>query len=159
MSAGIFPGTFDPVTEGHLDIIRRSRKVVDRIVVGVAAGHHKNPMFSLEEREQLIRDCVRGMDGVSVVTFDGLLVDLAKEQNANVIVRGLRFISDFEYEFQLALMNRRLDPELETLFFMPSAKYSYLNSSVIKEVVRLGGSVEGLVPDQVFRAMKEKVSS
>jgi pantetheine-phosphate adenylyltransferase len=157
MHAGIFPGTFDPVTEGHIDIIHRSRKVLDRVVVAVAAGHHKETLFGLEERRALIEEAMAGVEGVEVVTFDGLLVDLAEELGAGVIIRGLRFVSDFEYEFQLALMNRRLNREVETLFFMPSARFSYLNSSVIKEVVRLGGDVSGLVPEPVLRAMKEKI--
>ncbi len=156
---GIFPGTFDPVTEGHLDIIQRARKVLDRVVVAVARGHHKSTLLDLETRMGLIRDCVSGMPEVSVVGFDGLLVELAREHDATAIVRGIRFVSDFEYEFQLALMNRRLDRELETLFFMPSARFSYLNSSVIKEVVRLGGDVSGLVPDAVIRTLKERFSS
>jgi pantetheine-phosphate adenylyltransferase len=156
MRSGIFPGTFDPVTEGHLDLVHRARKVLDRVVVGVARAHHKDTLFSADERLALVKECTAGIDGVEVVLFDGLLVDLAREQDAGVIVRGLRFISDFEFEFQLALMNRRLDRELETLFFMPSARFSYLNSSVIKEVSRLGGDVSGLVPDRVVGALRRK---
>lgn len=156
MRTGIFPGTFDPVTEGHIDIVVRARKLLDRVVVAVAKGHHKSTLLSLDERMGLFRECVKDLDGVTVVGFDGLLVEFAREHQAHAIVRGIRFVSDFEYEFQLALMNRRLDPELETLFFTPSAKYSYLNSSVIKEVARLGGDVSGLVPDPVLRALKEK---
>ena len=156
MRSGIFPGTFDPVTEGHLDLVHRARKVLDRVVVGVAQAHHKSTLFSADERLALVKECTADIDGVEVVLFDGLLVDLAREQDASVIIRGLRFISDFEFEFQLALMNRRLDRELETLFFMPSARFSYLNSSVIKEVSRLGGDVSGLVPDRVVAALREK---
>jgi len=156
MRSGVFPGTFDPVTEGHLDLIHRSRKVLDRVVIGVAEAHHKDTLFDLEERKRLIESSVGNLDGVQIVTFRGLLVDFVLEQNAEVIIRGLRFVSDFEYEFQLALMNRRLKPELETLFFMPSAKYSYLNSSVIKEVARLGGDVSGLVPPAVVEAMRKR---
>jgi len=157
MRTGIFPGSFDPVTLGHVDIIRRSLKVLDRVVVAVAEGHHKDPLFTVAERVDLLRGSLAEVDRVEVVSFGGLLVNLVRQQQARVIVRGLRFISDFEYEFQLALMNRRLDPEIETLFFMPSAKYSYLNSSVIKEVVRLGGDVTGLVPDEVQQVMKRKL--
>jgi len=156
MRTGIFPGTFDPVTEGHVDIISRSLKVLDRVVVAVARAYHKDTLFSVEERLELVTRTLAGMDGVEVTTFDGLLIDFAKGLGASAIIRGLRFISDFEYEFQLALMNRRLDPQVETLFFMPSAKFSYLNSSVIKEVARLGGDVSGLVPEPVIQAMKEK---
>jgi pantetheine-phosphate adenylyltransferase len=157
MRTGIFPGTFDPVTEGHLDIVRRAVKVLDRLVVAVAEAYHKDTVFSAAERQDLVRKSVEGLPGVEVVAFDGLLVDLAKAQKAIVIVRGMRFVTDFEYELQLALMNRRLDAELETLFFIPSEKYSYLNSSVIKEVVRLGGDVSQLVPEPALAALKRKL--
>ena len=156
MRTGIFPGTFDPVTAGHLDIVTRARKVLDRLVVAVAAGYHKETLFTVEERKDLIRKSLTGVDGIEVVTFDGLLVDLARTYQASAIVRGMRFVTDFEYEFHLALMNRRLDPELETLFFIPSEAYSFLNSSVIKEVVRLGGDVSQLVPEPVVQAMRKK---
>jgi len=159
MRIGIFPGTFDPVTAGHLDIVTRARKVFDQVVVGVARSYHKETLFSVEERKDLMRRSLDGIDGVEVVTFDGLLVDLARKHQASAIVRGMRFVTDFEYEFQLALMNRRLDSEIETLFFIPSEKYSYLNSSVIKEVVRLGGDVSELVPAPALEAMKEKLAS
>lgn len=158
MRIGIFPGTFDPVTEGHLDIVTRAHKVLDRLVVAVARSYQKDTLFTVEERQDLIREAIgerQGLD-VQVVAFDGLLVDLAREHGASAIVRGMRFVTDFEYEFQLALMNRRLDSELETLFFIPSEKYSYLNSSVIKEVVRLGGDVSQLVPRPALLAMKKK---
>lgn len=158
MRIGIFPGTFDPVTEGHLDIVTRAHKVLDRLVVAVARSYQKDTLFTVEERQDLIRQAIaerQGLD-VQVVAFDGLLVDLAREHGASAIVRGMRFVTDFEYEFQLALMNRRLDSELETLFFIPSEKYSYLNSSVIKEVVRLGGDVSQLVPRSALLAMKKK---
>jgi pantetheine-phosphate adenylyltransferase len=157
MRTGIFPGTFDPVTEGHLDILTRALKVLDRVVMGVAQAYHKETLFTLEERKDLIRRSLDGVDGVEVATFDGLLVDLARQHQATVIVRGMRFVTDFEYEFQLALMNRRLDPGIESLFFIPSEKYSYLNSSVIKEVVRLGGDVSQLVPPSVLDALKRKL--
>lgn len=159
MRIGVFPGTFDPVTAGHVDIIQRSRKVLDRVVVAVARAYHKDTLFNMEERIALVRESLPAADGVEVIGFDGLLVDLAREHKAAAFIRGLRFISDFEYEFQLALMNRRLDPEIETLFFMPSAKYSYLNSSIIKEVAKLGGEIEGLVPEPVLRAIREKFKS
>ncbi len=156
MRTGIFPGTFDPVTEGHVDILRRAAKVLDRVVVAVAAAYHKQTLFTAEERQDLWRRTLGPDSGVEVVAFDGLLADLAHRVQAAAIVRGLRFVSDFEYEFQLAIMNRRLDPEVETLFFMPSPEYSFLNSSVIKEVVRLGGDVSGLVPAPVLEALKGK---
>ena len=157
MRTGIFPGTFDPVTEGHLDIARRAMKVLDRLVVAVAEAYHKDTVFNAAERQDLVGRSLAGLSGVEVVTFDGLLVDLARAQGATVIVRGMRFVTDFEYELQLALMNRRLDGELETLFFIPSEKYSYLNSSVIKEVVRLGGDVSQLVPEPALAALKRKL--
>jgi pantetheine-phosphate adenylyltransferase len=157
MRTGIFPGTFDPVTQGHLDILKRSRKVLDRMVVAVAAGYHKDTLFSLDERLDLWRRSVSDIEGVEILAFHGLLADFARDQGASAIVRGLRFVSDFEYEFQLALMNRRLVPEVETLFFMPSPEYSFLNSSVIKEVARLGGDVSGLVPAAAVEALKEKL--
>ena len=157
MRTGIFPGTFDPVTEGHLDIVRRAMKVLDQLVVAVAEAYHKDTVFNAAERRDLVRASLAGLSGVEVVTFDGLLVDLARAHKATVIVRGMRFVTDFEYELQLALMNRRLDGELETLFFIPSEKYSYLNSSVIKEVVRLGGDVSQLVPEPALAALKRKL--
>ncbi len=159
MRTGIFPGTFDPVTQGHLDILKRSRKVLDRMVVAVAAGYHKDTLFSLDERLDLWRQSVDDIEGVEIMAFEGLLADFARDHGASAIVRGLRFVSDFEYEFQLALMNRRLVPEVETLFFMPSPEYSFLNSSVIKEVARLGGDVSGLVPAAAVKALKEKLRS
>lgn len=156
MRIGIFPGTFDPVTAGHLDIIDRARKVLDRVVVGVAESYHKETLFTAEERRDLVARSVEGRDGVEVVTFTGLLVDVARQHGAHALVRGMRFVTDFEYELQLALMNRRLDPELETLFFIPSEQFSTLTSSVIKEVCRLGGDVTGLVPPPALEALREK---
>jgi pantetheine-phosphate adenylyltransferase len=156
MHTGIFPGSFDPVTLGHLDIMERARRVVDRVIVAVARAYHKDALFTAEERQDLIRRSVPAGEDILVVTFDGLLVDVARAHGATAIIRGLRFVSDFEYEFHLALMNRRLDPDLETLFLMSSARYSYLNSSVIKEVARLGGDVSGLVPEPVLAALQEK---
>ena len=156
MRRGIFPGTFDPVTEGHLDILRRSLKVLDEVTVAVARAYHKEPLFTLEERQDFLRAAVEGIPGARIEVMDGLLVNFARERGAAAIVRGLRFVSDFEYELQLALMNYRLAPQVETLFFMPSAEYSYLNSSVIKEVARLGGDVSGLVPAPVLEALRNK---
>jgi pantetheine-phosphate adenylyltransferase len=156
MRRGIFPGTFDPVTEGHLDILRRSLKVLDEVTVAVARAYHKDTLFTLEERQELLRGAVDSIPGARIEVMEGLLVDFARERGAAAIVRGLRFVSDFEYELQLALMNYRLAPQVETLFFMPSAEYSYLNSSVIKEVARLGGDVSGLVPAPVLDALRKK---
>jgi pantetheine-phosphate adenylyltransferase len=156
MRRGIFPGTFDPVTEGHLDILRRSLKVLDEVTVAVARAYHKQTLFTLEERTDLLLRSVEGIAGARVEIMEGLLVEFARERGAAAIVRGLRFVSDFEYELQLALMNHRLAPQLETLFFMPSAEFSYLDSSVIKEVARLGGDVRGLVPAPVREALRTK---
>src|SRR5215471_18453210 len=145
----VYPGSFDPVTNGHLDIISRGSRLFDRVVVAILRNPDKEPLFSLEERMSILERATRGIPNVRVDSFDGLLVDYARRLKASVIVRGLRALSDFEYEFQMALMNRRLDSTLETVFMMPSETYSYLSSRLVKEVVRLGGSVEGLVPDHV----------
>jgi pantetheine-phosphate adenylyltransferase len=152
----IYPGTFDPITNGHLDIIERSAKLFDEVVVALLLNIEKQPMFSTEERVAMIRDIIR-WDNVRVDTFEGLLVDYAVEQQAQVIVRGIRAISDYEYELQMALMNRRMEPGVETVFLMAAEDYSYLSSRLIKEVFKLGGSITGLVPDLVERRMEEKL--
>jgi len=141
-----------------VDIVTRALKVLDRVVVAVAESYHKDTLFNAQERKHLVEQSFSSLGGVEVVTFAGLLVDLARDHEAQAIVRGMRFVTDFEYEFQLALMNRRLDSNLETLFFIPSEKYSYLTSSVIKEVVRLGGDVTGLVPPPALEALREKLN-
>jgi pantetheine-phosphate adenylyltransferase len=151
----IYPGTFDPVTMGHLDIIERSSKLFDEIVVAVLLNIDKQPMFPTEERVEMIRDVIPWAN-VRVGTFEGLLVDYAKQQDAQVIVRGIRAISDYEYELQMALMNRRLEPGVETVFLMAAEAYSYLSSRLIKEVFKLGGSINGLVPESVERRMQKK---
>ncbi|MFP5260596.1 MAG: pantetheine-phosphate adenylyltransferase [Blastocatellia bacterium] len=151
----IYPGTFDPVTMGHLDIIERSSKLFDEIVVAVLLNIDKQPMFSTEERVEMIREVIPWAN-VWVGTFQGLLVDYAKQQDAQVIVRGIRAISDYEYELQMALMNRRLEPEVETVFLMAAEAYSYLSSRLIKEVFKLGGSIRGLVPESVESRMQKK---
>jgi pantetheine-phosphate adenylyltransferase len=151
----IYPGTFDPITMGHLDIIERSARLFDEIIVAVLFNINKQPMFSTEERVEMIRQ-VMPWANVRVGTFEGLLVHYAKEQEAQVIVRGIRAISDYEYELQMALMNRRLEPDVETVFLMAAEAYSYLSSRLIKEVFKLGGSITGLVPELVERRMREK---
>ncbi len=152
----IYPGTFDPVTNGHLDIIRRGSEIFDKIIVAVASSKNKNPLFSLEERVEMAKETTAGYKGVSVEHFDGLLVDYARTKGARVIIRGLRAVSDFEYEFQLALMNRKLSPDLDTLFVMPSEKYVYLNSRLVKEIARMKGDVSFLVPKEVLSRLKAK---
>ncbi|HUB19978.1 MAG TPA: pantetheine-phosphate adenylyltransferase [Acidobacteriaceae bacterium] len=152
----IYPGSFDPVTNGHLDLIARAAKIFDHLVVAILRNSQKNPLFTVEERVAMLSEGTAEFGNVSVSTFDGLLVDFAREQRAHAVVRGIRAISDYEYEFQMALMNRRLSPDVETIFLMPDAKYSFVSSRLVKEVFRLGGSVEGLVPKFVIERMKDK---
>jgi pantetheine-phosphate adenylyltransferase len=151
----IYPGSFDPVTKGHEDLIRRSLTFVDRVVVAVAVNVAKQPLFTLDERVALIRESVR-FPGVDVQSFDGLLVDFARAVGASIVVRGLRAVSDFEYEFQMALMNRNLAPELETVFLVPAFDLTYLSSSLVREVARFGGDVSALVQPAVQHALKRK---
>ena len=155
-SLAVFPGTFDPLTNGHTDIIARGLTVCDEVIVAVLVNPEKSPLFSVEERVSLIRSSYRRKPKVQVDTFSGLLVDYAVKVEASVIIRGLRAISDFEFEFQMALMNRRLNPEIETVFMMPAESYSYLSSGLVKEVSRLGGAVGGLVPRVVEGHLSEK---
>jgi pantetheine-phosphate adenylyltransferase len=152
----VFPGSFDPLTNGHVDIILRSAHLFERVIVAVLVNADKQPLFSADERVAIIRDVFREYANVEVDSFDGLLVEYAKQRRASAIVRGLRAVSDFEYEFQMALMNRHLEPTLETMFMMPAEQYTYLSSRLIKEVFQLGGEVRGLVPPAVERAMREK---
>jgi len=146
----VYPGSFDPVTNGHLDIIKRSAKMFDKVIVAVVKNYNKKPLFSTEERVKLIQKSVKDLPNVEVESFKGLLMDYIHEKNAQVIVKGLRAISDFEYEFQMALMNRKLDPNIETIFLMTNHKYSFLSSSMVKEVASLGGCITGLVPDDII---------
>ncbi len=155
-SLAVFPGSFDPITNGHADIIRRGLSVFDRVTVAILVNQEKKPLFSVEERVRIVREVWEGEPRVQVDTFSGLLVDYATRVGASVIVRGLRAISDFEYEFQMALMNRRLKPRVETVFMMPAEKYSYLSSRLVKEVFELGGDIQGLVPDVVIRHLRDK---
>ena len=153
----IYPGTFDPLTNGHLDLIARGAKIVDELVVAILRNTEKGaPLFTVPEREEMIREAVSGFGNVTVATFDGLLVDFARAQGAKAVIRGIRAISDYEYEFQMAMMNRKLDPELETLFMMPAEKYTYVSSRLIKGVFNLGGDVSGLVPPLVMERLKAK---
>ncbi len=153
---GIYPGTFDPFTNGHFDLVKRGLRIFDHLIVGVAPNPKKNPLFSIEERLNLIRETVKGYKRVSVEMFDGLLVDYVTGREGVAIIRGLRAVSDFEYELQMALMNRRLSSDIETVFMMPSEEYSYLTATIVKEMSSLGGSVRGLVPSHVEKALKKR---
>lgn len=152
----IYPGSFDPLTNGHLDLIARAAKIFDHLVVAILRNSSKSPLFTVEERVAMLSEGIAQFENVSVSTFDGLLVDFAREQRAHAVVRGIRAISDYEYEFQMALMNRRLSPDVETIFLMPDAQYSFVSSRLVKEVFQLGGSVNGLVPKFVVERMKDK---
>lgn len=158
MRRAIYPGTFDPITNGHLDIIERSARLFDEVIIALLMNIEKSPMFSIQERVEMIQQ-VNRWDHVKVDTFQGLLVHYAMSQKAQVIVRGIRAVSDYEYELQMALMNRRLEPQLETVFMMSAEEYSHLSSSLIKEVFILGGSITGLVPDVVEERMRSKLGT
>ena len=155
---GIYPGTFDPFHNGHLDLIHRALRLVDELVVAVARNIEKTPLFTVEERLEMIREVTASLSGVRVIAFEGLLVQFAARERIAVVIRGLRAVSDFEYEFQMALMNRKLCEELETVFLMPHEAYSYLSSHLLKEVAGMGASVRGLVPPMVEKRLAEKFS-
>jgi pantetheine-phosphate adenylyltransferase len=162
MRRAIYPGSFDPVTNGHLDIIERGCKLFDEVIIGILVNPEKQPFFSVEERQamlnEVVQDISHGRCSVRVDSFSGLLVNYAVAQEANVIVRGIRAISDYEYELQMALMNRRLEPGIETVFMMPAETYSYVSSRLVKEVFQLGGAITGLVPPLIEKRMKEKLN-
>jgi len=154
----IYPGTFDPPTNGHLDLIARGSKIVDHLIVSILRNSSKGkPLFTTEERVEMLTEATSGFGNVSVATFDGLLVDFARQQQAQAVLRGIRAISDYEYEFQMAMMNRKLAPELETIFMMPAEKYTYVSSRLIKGVYQLGGDVSSLVPPLVIERLRAKV--
>jgi len=152
----VYPGTFDPVTNGHLDLCERGRRHFDRVIISVLRHDQKQPLFSLAKRVEFLREATSAWDGVDVDSFDGLLVDYAREAKASIILRGIRAVTDLEYEMQMAMMNRRLDEGLETVFLVPSEAYSYVSSRLVREVASLGGSVDGLVPPVVAAALAEK---
>jgi pantetheine-phosphate adenylyltransferase len=152
----VYPGTFDPFTAAHIDIVKRALLIFDEIVVAVAPSQKKSPLFTLEERLNMIRKSVEGLEGVRTEAFHGLLVDYVKEKRGTAVIRGLRAISDFEYELQMAHMNRRLNTDIETVFLMPNEEYSFLTSTMVKEIASFGGAVKGLVPEVVEKALKDK---
>ncbi len=155
-SIAVYPGSFDPITNGHVDLIQRGLKIFDEIIVAVAVNQYKSSLFTIEERREMIGECLKDMGKVTIDTFDGLLVDYVHRQKARVILRGLRAVTDFEYEFQLAMMNRRLEPEIETVFLMTGLRWVFLSSTIIKEAARHGGNIEGMVPEIVRLKLREK---
>ena len=157
MRIAVYPGSFDPITNGHLDIIKRASKIYDKLIVGVLNNSSKKPMFSSEDRKEMIDEAIKDLPNVSCDVFSGLLVDFAKNKGADVIVKGLRTVSDFEYEFQMALLNKALNPEYETMFMMTNSKYSYISSSMVKEVAKYNGELDGLVPKNVITKFKDKI--
>jgi len=159
MRTALYPGTFDPITLGHLDVIARAREIFDKVIVTVASNSLKQPLFTPRERVEMIREVVSSYKNVEVVEFSGLLVSFAEKKKAVAIVRGLRAVSDFEYEFQMALTNRKLNDRITTVFLMPHEQYTYLNSSIVREIASLGGDVADFVPDSVRRRLEKKIRS
>jgi pantetheine-phosphate adenylyltransferase len=153
----LYPGTFDPPTNGHLDLIERGAKLFEHLTVAILVNPVKNPLFSVEERVDMLHEATRGLGNVSVATFDGMMVDFARQIGAKAVLRGIRAISDYEHEFQMALMNRRLAPELETVFLQPAGRYSFVSSRMVKEVFSFGGKIEGLVPPNVLKRLKTRI--
>lgn len=153
MKRALYPGTFDPITNGHVDIIKRASKLFDTLIIAVAEGVHKEIHFPWKTRKRLVEQCTKDMKGVSVESFSGLLADQCKRLSVDVVIRGLRAVSDFEYEFMMALMNRNLNPGFETIFMMPSEQYIYLHSSLVREIFSLGGDISHLVPEPVNRSL------
>jgi len=156
-TVALYPGSFDPATYGHLDIIQRGAETFERLIVAVGRNAGKNPLFDVEERVAMLKDCCSTWPNVAITSFDGMLVTFARSQGARVLLKGLRAVSDFEYEFQMALANRQLAPDIETLFMMTSAEHLYLSSSIVKEIARLGGDVSALVPEPVERRLRERL--
>jgi pantetheine-phosphate adenylyltransferase len=157
MNTAIYPGSFDPITNGHLDLIERGSRLVDKLIVAILKNEEKRVLFSIEERTEMLREAVARFPNVEVASFNGLLVDFAAQSGAQVILRGIRAISDYEYELQMALMNRRLRPQIETVFLMSGEAYSFISSRLVKEVIGLGGNISGLVPPFVEQRLKERL--
>ena len=157
MKTIVYPGTFDPVTNGHIDLVERASKLFDKVIIGIASSRQKSPLFTIEERIQLASGCLKHVSNVEIYGFDSLLVNFVKECNADAIMRGLRAVSDFEYEFQLANMNRALSPEIESIFLTPSEKFSYISSSLIREICSLKGDVSQFVPPNVAEALADRL--
>jgi pantetheine-phosphate adenylyltransferase len=155
----LYPGTFDPPTNGHIDLIQRGAKLFDRLTVAILNNPEKNPLFSVEERVEMLKESTSALSNVSVATFAGLMVDFARQQKASAVLRGIRAISDYEYEFQMALMNRRLAPEIETVFLQPAGRYSFVSSRMLKEVFSFGGDVSGLVPPNVLKRLRARIGT
>jgi pantetheine-phosphate adenylyltransferase len=159
MRIGIYPGSFDPLTNGHIDIIERARQLCDKLIIAVAKNTSKNPLFSMEERVEMLQSCCSGDSSqLEIVAFEGLLVDLCRRQNVSFIIRGLRALVDFDYEYAIALMNRKLAPEVETVFLMARSEYSFVSSNIVKEVAYFGGDISTLVPQFVHKSLREKLS-
>ncbi len=156
MRIAVYPGSFDPITNGHLDIVKRASRLYDKVIIGVLDNSSKSPMFSPIERKEMIDENIKDIPNVSCDVFSGLLVDFAKQNGATVIIKGLRTVADFEYEFQMALLNKALNPEYETMFMMTDSKYSYISSSMVKEVAKYNGELDGLVPHNVILKIKDK---
>jgi len=154
----LYPGTFDPPTNGHVDLIQRGAKLFEHLTVGILMNPVKNPLFTVEERVEMLSEATRTLENVSVATFDGLMVDFARQLDARAVLRGIRAISDYEHEFQMALMNRRLAPEIETVFLQPAGRYSFISSGMLKEVFSFGGDVTGLVPPNVLKRLRGRMS-
>ena len=155
----IYPGTFDPPTNGHVDLIQRGSKLFDHLTVAVLNNPGKDPLFTVEERVEMLKEATAGIGNVSVATFDGLMVEFARQQGASAVLRGIRAISDYEHEFQMALMNRRLAPEVETVFLQPAGRYSFVSSRMVKEVFSFGGDVSGLVPPNVLKRLRARINN
>ena len=155
----IYPGTFDPPTNGHVDLIQRGSKLFDHLIVAVLNNPGKDPLFTVEERVEMLKEVTAAIGNVSVATFDGLMVEFARQQGASAVLRGIRAISDYEHEFQMALMNRRLAPEVETVFLQPAGRYSFVSSRMVKEVFSFGGDVSGLVPPNVLKRLRVRINN